>query len=37
MMTSEEIARLCGVSRTTVSRVINNNPNVGGNPAKILQ
>ncbi|NLM60440.1 MAG: LacI family transcriptional regulator [Clostridium sp.] len=27
-MTSEEIARLCGVSRTTVSRVINNNPNV---------
>ncbi|NLP15027.1 MAG: LacI family transcriptional regulator [Clostridium sp.] len=27
-MTSEEIAKLCGVSRATVSRVINNNPNV---------
>ena len=28
MLTSEEIAKLCGVSRATVSRVINNNPNV---------
>lgn len=27
-MTSQEIAKLCGVSRTTVSRVINNDPNV---------
>jgi len=27
-MTSEEIAKLCGVSRATVSRVINNSPNV---------
>lgn len=27
-MTSKEIAKLCGVSRATVSRVINNNPNV---------
>lgn len=27
-MTSQEIARICGVSRTTVSRVINNDPNV---------
>lgn len=27
-MTSQEIADLCGVSRATVSRVINNNPNV---------
>ncbi len=28
MMTLDEVARLCGVSRSTVSRVINNNPNV---------
>lgn len=28
MMTSSEIAKLCGVSRATVSRVINKNPNV---------
>lgn len=27
-MTSKEIAKLCGVSKTTVSRVINNDPNV---------
>lgn len=27
-MTSQEIARICGVSRTTVSRVINNDPKV---------
>lgn len=27
-MTSQELAKLCGVSKTTVSRVINNDPNV---------
>ena len=27
-MTSQELAELCGVSKTTVSRVINNDPNV---------
>lgn len=36
-MTSREIAKLCGVSRATVSRVINNDPNVREETRQLIQ
>ena len=36
-MTSSEIAKLCGVSRATVSRVINNDPNVKAETREMIQ
>lgn len=35
-MTCQEIAKLCGVSKTTVSRVINNDPNVKEETRKLI-